>query len=59
VWSLSQGKMAMSAHVNSKKPKEAVREMNEMLQEEYGIFHTTIQVEEAGGKNCVNDLSLS
>jgi Co/Zn/Cd efflux system component len=45
VWSISAGKLAMSAHVRSAKPYEALHKMTEVMRTKYNIFHTSIQVE--------------
>ena len=59
VWSLSSGKNAMSAHIRSQDPYDAMKKMNKVLKEEYNIFHTTIQVEKSNGSPgkicCDND----
>jgi hypothetical protein len=46
VWSISTGKIAMSAHIRSAEPFIALRKMTEIMRAKYGIFHTSIQVEE-------------
>ena len=45
VWAISQGKMALSAHIRSQNPEVALREATAILREKYEIYHTTIQVE--------------
>jgi hypothetical protein len=45
VWSLSAGKLSMSAHMRSTDPHLAVKKATTILREKYEIFHTTIQVE--------------
>lgn len=42
VWSISAGKLAMSAHIRSSNPFDAMKEMNTVLKEKYNINHTTI-----------------
>lgn len=42
VWSLSVGKLSMSAHVRSSEPYKALKKMNKILKEKYNIYHTTI-----------------
>jgi zinc transporter 2 len=42
VWSLSVGKLSMSAHIRSSNPDKALKKMNKILKEKYNIFHTTI-----------------
>jgi zinc transporter 2 len=42
VWSLSVGKLTMSAHIRSSDSDKALRKMNKILKEKYSIFHTTI-----------------
>lgn len=45
VWSLSMGKMIMTAHLVSDKPQESLKLACEMIFKKYGIDHSTIQVE--------------
>lgn len=45
VWSLSVGKVAMSAHIRSPNPHKAIEGMTDILRDKYQIFHTTIQAE--------------
>ncbi len=42
VWSLSAGKLAMSAHIRSSEPYSALKKMNNILKDKYNIHHTTI-----------------
>ena len=42
VWSLSVGKLSMSAHVRSSNPHKALKKMNKVLKDKYNVFHTTI-----------------
>jgi zinc transporter 2 len=59
VWSLNSGKMAMSAHIRSSDPFYALKKMNRILRDNYGIFHTTIQIERSNPNKeqicCDND----
>jgi hypothetical protein len=45
IWAISQGKMAMSAHIRSSNPNLAVQKATEILRDKYEIFHSTIQTE--------------
>jgi len=45
LWSISVGKLSLSVHVECKNPLLALKEVNEMLIEKYGIDHSTIQTE--------------
>jgi zinc transporter 2 len=45
VWSISAGKLAMSAHIRSSTPYQALHIMNKILKDKYNIHHTTIQIE--------------
>ena len=45
IWSLSTGKLSMSAHMRSQNPNDALKKATEILRDKYQIFHTTIQVE--------------
>ncbi len=47
VWALSSGKLAMSAHIRSPRPLVALNKMTEIMRNNYGCFHSSIQVEEA------------
>jgi solute carrier family 30 (zinc transporter), member 2 len=58
VWSLSVGKIAMSAHIRSSVPHVAIAQMTEILKDKYQIFHTTIQAEKSnpvGGPMCCDN----
>jgi hypothetical protein len=37
--------MSMSAHIRSADPVVALRKATKILRDDYGIFHTTIQIE--------------
>lgn len=45
IWSVSSGILALSAHLVSTNPSDALTEANQTLDKRYGIHHTTIQVE--------------
>lgn len=45
VWSLSKGKLSLSAHIISDNPLLALKCATEYIKEKYRISHTTIQVE--------------
>jgi cobalt-zinc-cadmium efflux system protein len=45
IWSVSSGKLALSVHLISERGELVLAEANGVLQEKYGIVHTTIQVE--------------
>ena len=53
VWTISSGKEALSAHLGigpASDPSILLKEVNEMLGREFGIHHTTIQLEESHKK---------
>lgn len=46
VWTVASGRLALSVHLIATAPPEAVlNEANDLLQRDFGIIHTTIQVE--------------
>lgn len=45
VWALSQGKIAMSAHIRALDPHVALKKATAILRDKYQIYHTTIQIE--------------
>jgi cobalt-zinc-cadmium efflux system protein len=45
IWSVSSGRVALSVHLISEKGEEALAAAHQLLQERFGIIHTTIQVE--------------
>jgi cobalt-zinc-cadmium efflux system protein len=45
IWSVSQGRLALSVHLVAEDSEAVLSRANELLQERYGIVHTTIQVE--------------
>ena len=60
IWSLCSNYLALSTHVSidddpSKSSHELRREINDKLQTQFGIFHTTIQIEQPG---CPHEGSL-
>ena len=48
IWSVSTGVVALSVHLVSMDPSNTLTEANRLLDERYGIHHTTIQVENPG-----------
>jgi Co/Zn/Cd efflux system component len=42
VWSISAGKLAMSAHIRSAHPYTALQKMTEVLRIKYNVYHTSI-----------------
>ena len=53
IWSLCSNYLALSTHVSiaedaSKSPHDLRQEINDKLQTQFGIFHTTIQIEQPG-----------
>ena len=53
IWSLCSNYLALSTHVSiaedaSKSPHDLRQEINDKLQVQFGIFHTTIQIEQPG-----------
>ena len=53
VWSLTTGKVSLSAHINSEDPTLTLIEANKYLAK-FGIFHATIQVENWNDRKRVN-----
>jgi cobalt-zinc-cadmium efflux system protein len=45
IWSVSSGKLALSVHLISVETENVLRTANELLQNKFGIAHTTIQIE--------------
>jgi cobalt-zinc-cadmium efflux system protein len=45
IWSVSTGVLALSVHLVSRDPGRALTEANDLLDQRYGIHHTTLQVE--------------
>ncbi len=45
IWTLSSGRLALSVHIVSEKMNAVLNSAQSVLQEEYGIHHTTIQIE--------------
>ena len=45
VWSLSVGKIALTAHITSEIPLLTLKRATKMIRKNYKINHTTIQVE--------------
>jgi len=45
VWSLSQGRLAMSVHIKSRKPLKTLAAVTDLCRRKYHLFNTTIQVE--------------
>ena len=53
VWSLTTGKTSLSAHMNSEDPTLTLIEANKLLMK-YGIFHSTIQIENWNDRKRIN-----
>jgi cobalt-zinc-cadmium efflux system protein len=45
IWTVSSGKLALSVHLISTNSESVLQASNQLLEEKYGIVHTTIQVE--------------
>jgi zinc transporter 2 len=45
VWSISVGKFALSAHIQSDQPLKTLALVTDLLRRKYVLFHTTIQME--------------
>jgi cobalt-zinc-cadmium efflux system protein len=45
IWAVSSGKLALSVHLISEKSESVLNQANRILEEKFGIIHTTIQVE--------------
>jgi len=45
IWSVSTGRMALSVHIITDTPEIVLSEANQLLESQYGIVHTTIQIE--------------
>lgn len=45
IWSVSTGRMALSVHIITESPETVLSQANQLLESQYGIVHTTIQVE--------------
>ena len=60
VWSLSIGKVALSAHITSENPLATLKRATKCIRKNYKITHTTIQVECRANKKhsflCSHDL---
>lgn len=57
VWSLSRGKEALSAHLEVGPGWDAdhiLHLVNDMLSRDFGIYHTTLQIESAGKRRTEN-----
>ncbi len=55
VWTLSSGRLALSAHLLSRNPQGVLAAANRMLSRKYSIVHTTLQIEhpdEFSGDRC-------
>ena len=53
VWSLTTGKVSLSAHMNSEDPTTTLIEANKLLKT-YGIFHATFQIENWADRKRIN-----
>ena len=59
VWSLSVGKLSLSAHLISEDPQVTLREASNLCRNKYKIKHSTIQVESSFEKikhECDHDM---
>ena len=45
IWSVSSGKLALSVHLVSEFYESVLDNANQLMEEKYGIIHTTIQIE--------------
>lgn len=45
IWTVSSGRLALSVHLISEKTETVLTGANAILQDKYGILHTTIQIE--------------
>ncbi len=45
IWTVASGRLALSVHLVAEKGEEALASANRLLEESYGIIHTTVQVE--------------
>ena len=45
VWSISVGKFALSAHIQSDTPLKTLSQVTDLCRRQYNLFHTTIQME--------------
>lgn len=55
VWSITSGRESLSAHLEISAgcdSNELLRELNEILSRDFGIHHTTLQLESAGANPC-------
>ena len=46
LWQISQGKLALSAHIRTKSPNEVLDKVTKMCQSKYAVEHCTLQVED-------------
>jgi len=46
LWSISQGKLAMSAHIHTSNPNQVLKDVITMAQNKYNIDHCTLQIED-------------
>jgi zinc transporter 2 len=53
VWSLTTGKTSLSAHITSEDPTTTMIEANKLFLK-YGIYHSTIQVENWADRKRIN-----
>lgn len=51
LWQISQGKLALSAHIRTKNPNEVLMKVTKMCQKKYNIDHCTLQVEDSRPEN--------
>ncbi len=54
VWTVASGRLAFSAHLIAEQSDSLLSKTRELLEENHGIHHTTIQIERPGGSaQCV------
>lgn len=53
VWSLTTGKISLSAHITSEDPTSTLIEVNKLFLK-YGIFHSTVQIENWTDRKRIN-----
>jgi Co/Zn/Cd efflux system component len=51
LWSISQGKMALSAHVRTQEPNRVLKAITALCQNKFDIDHCTIQIEDSSASN--------
>ena len=57
VWLLSIGKPALSVHLRSRQPTSTLHKALKLIRGKYGIFHSTVQIEDNDqAMKCANTL---